>query len=127
MAHKIGEDLIAGGRRQVERQRSLPPVEGLEEQAVLAVGERRHVPADVATAARILDLDDLRAKVGEVQRSEGARPVLLDGDDPQVGQRRSAHQVPFSVSVQPVSARTLNIRCFVCNHVVRWTRGILQG
>ena len=40
-----------------------------------------HVAGDVAAGGGVLDLDDLRAHVGEVQRAPRARAVLLEGDD----------------------------------------------
>ena len=47
----------------------------------------RDVAADVAGRLGILDLDDLGAEVGEVHTAERPGAVLLDGDDPHVGQR----------------------------------------
>ena len=46
----------------------------------------RDVAADVAAGARVLDLDDLGAEVGQVQAAVGAGAVLLEGEDPDVFQ-----------------------------------------
>jgi hypothetical protein len=50
--------------------------------------ERRHVAPDVAAGLRILDLDDLRAQVGQLQASPRTGAVLLDRDDADIGQRQ---------------------------------------
>ena len=57
---------------------------------MLALLERRHVAADVASGARILDLDHLGAEVGELQRRPRAGAELLDRDDPDVVERQAA-------------------------------------
>src|SRR4029079_18112425 len=71
---------------QVERDALLAAVEGLEEQRVLAVLIGRDGARDVAAGLRILDLDDLGAEVGELQRPERSGTELLDRDDPEVRQ-----------------------------------------
>ena len=48
----------------------------------------RDVARDVAAGRRVLDLDDLGAEVGELQRPQRARTELLDRDDPEVGEWR---------------------------------------
>jgi hypothetical protein len=45
--------------------------------------------ADVAAVLEVLDLDDLGAEIGEVLRAEGTGAVLLDGDDPDAGERQA--------------------------------------
>ncbi len=65
-------------------------VERLEEERVLALLERRHVAADVTARARILDLDHLRAEVGELQRRPRPGAELLDRDDADVLEREPA-------------------------------------
>jgi hypothetical protein len=75
------ERRAALGRAQLERDRLLVVAEGLEEEGVLALLERRHVPADVALARRILDLDDAGAEVSQMHRAPRAGAVLLDGED----------------------------------------------
>jgi len=87
-AHEILENGPRVRMTQVEGERLLVPVEGLEEQRVLALLERRHVASHVPAGARILDLDHLRAEVGELQRRPRAGAELLDGDDPDVLERQ---------------------------------------
>src|SRR5205823_3196926 len=87
-AHEVVEDRRRLRVTEVERDRLLVAVERLEEERVLAVLERRHVAADVAARARILDLDHLRAEVGELQRPPRAGAELLDGEDPNVVERQ---------------------------------------
>ena len=79
------------GMREVERDAALVVAERLEEERVLALLERRHVAADVAAAARILDLDHVGAEVGEMHAAPRARAVLLDRDDRDVLERRPPH------------------------------------
>src|SRR6266511_3690100 len=62
------------GRSQVELDALLVAVEGLEEERVLALLKRRDVPADVAACGGVLDLDHLRAEVGELQCRHGPAP-----------------------------------------------------
>ncbi len=87
--HQALEDSPAGRVLEIEGDRLLAAVEGLEEQRVGVLGVRRHVAADVPARVRILDLDDLRAEIGEVLRAERTGAVLLDRDDPDTleGQR----------------------------------------
>ncbi len=73
---------------EIERDAALATVERLEEQGVLAVLERRHVTADVARRRWILDLDDLGAEVGELERPPRTCAELLHGDDPDVRERQ---------------------------------------
>ena len=84
---EILEHGAPGGGRDVEREAPLVAVERLEEERVLALRVGRHVAADVAARAWILDLDHLGAEVGKVKRAERARPVLLERDDPDVLER----------------------------------------
>jgi len=70
-----------GGPGHVEAEAELVPVEGFEEKAVLALLEGRNVAADIAAGPGILDLDHLRAEVGQEKAAKGTGPVLLDGDD----------------------------------------------
>src|SRR5262249_39345996 len=86
-AHQVLEDLAAGGAAEVEREAPLVAVEGLGEEAVLAGLARRHVPRYVAPGGGVLDLDDLRAQVRELERAERAGAVLLEGEDADVLQR----------------------------------------
>jgi hypothetical protein len=63
---------------EVERDALLVPVERLEEERVLRFLERWHVAPDVPARRRVLDLDHLGAEIGELERTPGAGPVLLD-------------------------------------------------
>ena len=65
---EVLEHRAAVAARQVERDAALVAVERLEEERVLALLERRDVAADVAADARVLDLDDLGAEIGQLQR-----------------------------------------------------------
>ena len=86
--HEVGEDRPAGVATKIEGDAQLPSVEGLEEQAVLALLEGRHVASHVTSTRRILDLDHLGAEIRELQRGPGAGAVLLDGYDPNARERR---------------------------------------
>ena len=86
-AHQVLEDVARLRVAQVERDAPLVAVERLEEERVLALGERRHVAADVAAGGRVLDLDHVGAEVGELQRAPGPGAELLDREDPDVSQR----------------------------------------
>ena len=90
---EVAEDRAALGRPQVQCEAALAAVERLEEEAVLLLGVRRHVASHVAADGRILDLDDVRAEVGEVQRRERPGPVLGDRDHAQPLERPSPHLV----------------------------------
>ena len=72
-AHEVFEHRSPGVGAQVEADAALAPIERFEEQAVFALGEGRHVAPDVAAGARILDLDDIGAQIGELQTAEGGR------------------------------------------------------
>ena len=74
---------------KIEGDAPLPAVEGLEEERVLALLEGRHVPADVAGRARILELHDLGPEVGELEGAPWPGAELLDGEDPDVGERQA--------------------------------------
>ncbi len=76
---------------QVERQRLLAAVEGLEVERVAVGLPGRHVARDVAADRGVLDLDDLGAEVGEHLRAEGARAELGDGDDAEAVEGRACH------------------------------------
>jgi hypothetical protein len=84
---EVLEHRAAGRRREIEGQRPLVAVEGLEEEGVLALAVRRHVATDVSADARILDLDHFRSEIGQVHAAERAGAVLLDRDDADVGER----------------------------------------
>ena len=90
-AHDVLEDRPGLRVREVERDAALVVAERLEEERVLALLERRNVAADVAPAARILDLDHVGAQVGQVHAAPRARAVLLDRDDRDVLERRLPH------------------------------------
>jgi len=92
IAAEVGEDRVGVGdealerraplgRAQLQRDRLLVVAERLEEERVLTLLERRHVPTDVALAGRVLDLDDASAEVGQVHGAPRAGAVLLDGED----------------------------------------------
>ena len=74
------EDAQTLGLAEIEGHALLVAIERVEEHAVvLCEVERPDVAGEVA-ALRRLDLDDLRALIGEEHRAEGARAVLLDGE-----------------------------------------------
>ena len=85
---EVVEDLAPALVAQVERDAALVAVERLEEERVLALLVRRDVAPDVAAGRRVLDLDDVRAEVGELERRPRPRPELLDGEDPDAGEGR---------------------------------------
>src|ERR1700694_3914850 len=76
---------------QVEREAPLVAVEGLEEKRVLALLVGVDVAPDIASGGGVLHLDHLRAEVGELHRPPRPGAVLLDREDPDVGERRLAH------------------------------------
>ena len=78
------------GVSQVERDALLAAVERLEEERVFALLERRDVAPHVAAGRGVLELDHLGAEVGQLERRPRPRAELLDGDDPNVGERKRA-------------------------------------
>ena len=103
--HRVGalgqgmENTLPLGRLEVEREALLAAVEGLEEQAVVATEEMGPrlagiVAAGAARACRRLDLDDLRAHVGHVQRTERSGAVLLHRENPDAVERRGRAHGP---------------------------------
>jgi hypothetical protein len=60
---------------------------------VLAQQERPHASGGVTALVAVLDLDDLRAKVGKVQRAERSRPEVFERQDPYAGKGRGGGQV----------------------------------
>ena len=85
-ADEVFEHRSPARGRKIERERSFVAIEALEEQRVLALVVRRDVAADVAAHTGVLDLDDIRAEVGQMQAAERAGTVLLEGDDADVFQ-----------------------------------------
>src|SRR4051794_8181504 len=90
---------------QVEREALLIAVEAVEELAVVApvaVAEKERAdPArHVAAVGRVLDLDDLGAEIGQLHRAVGARPILLDRNDPKTGKGRQ-HVSSSSLALPP--------------------------
>src|SRR3970040_1948957 len=68
-AREVAQHRARLGLRQVERDRALVAVEGLEELAVAGAEEMRpDVAADVAAFAQVLHLDYLGAEVGKGDR-----------------------------------------------------------
>src|SRR5581483_4260650 len=97
-AHEVLEDLTGVRVAQVERDRLLVAIEGLEEERALALLERRDIAADVAAGRRVLELDHLRAEIGELERAPGTGAELLDGQDADVCERK-AHAAARSSSI----------------------------
>src|SRR5260370_13831209 len=79
------------GMAQVERDRPLAAVEGLEVGRVALPLERRHVARAVAAHPGVLDLDHVGAQVGEHLGAEGAGAELRDREDAATVERRAAH------------------------------------
>jgi hypothetical protein len=88
-ADEVVEHGARVGMPEIERDAPLPAVERLEEERVLTFLERRHVAADVAGRGRVLELDDVRSEVGELERAPRPRAELLDGEDADVGERQA--------------------------------------
>src|SRR5215470_15283583 len=76
---------------QVEGERLRATVEGLEVERVLLVEIGRNVARAVAAHRGVLDLDDLRAQVGQHLGAERAGSELGDGEDANSVERRSRH------------------------------------
>ena len=79
---------------KIERDALLAPVEGLEEERVLSLLERRHVAPHVAGGGRILELHDLGAEIGELQGAPWACPELLDREHTDVGEWERSRRCP---------------------------------
>jgi hypothetical protein len=77
---------------EVQRNASLVAVEGFEVERMLADLERGDMARHVATHGGVLDLDDVRSKIGELHGAPRAGPELLDGQDAEVGKRRSTRR-----------------------------------
>ena len=112
-----------GGRRQpvehplgvgvleVEGDALLAAVEALEVDGVLVAGVRRNISGDVPAGVGVLDLDDLRAHVGQVQRAPGACAVLLEGDYADALQGEpGAHLVELGSHMEIISESMLWLR-----------------
>ena len=83
-AREVAQHRAPAVAAQVERDRALVAVEGLEELAVARAEEvRADVAPDVAALAQVLDLDHLGAEIGEVDAARRAGAVLLDREDAQ--------------------------------------------
>ena len=108
-AHEVLEDAARVRVAQVERDAPLVAVEGLEEERVLALLERRHVAADVAAGRRVLDLDHLGAEVGELERPPRPGAELLDREHADVSQR--LHAPPPPAARRPRARAMLKTTC----------------
>src|SRR5262249_9150158 len=93
-------------RLDIERHALLAEVPGLE---VLAVGRPQTMRADVARriALRRLDLDHLRAQLGQEHRAVRPGAELLQGEDPYALQRFSGHTMTFRL----IHCRAMMMRC----------------
>lgn len=86
LPRQLPQNLHAFRRLQVECQRLLVAVDGLEEVADVLLEEMgTDVTADIAAVAGIIHLDDFGVQISEVLGAEGAGAVLLHGDDPDNG------------------------------------------
>ncbi len=102
----IAQHRAALGRPQVQRDRALVAIEGLEEMAVMIAKKMRtYRAADIAALGRVLYLDDLGAHVGELHRPERAGAVLLHRQDANARERQ--HHAGFRAT----SWRAIMIRC----------------
>src|SRR5690606_17878010 len=90
------------------RDAALVAVEGLEEEAV-ALRQRvlwvAHMAAHIAGFRDILDLDDFRTEVGELQRAEGTGTVRLNRDEAEASE--GEHHAGFRCT----SWRAMMMRC----------------
>jgi len=82
---QLSEDLLTLLALQIDRDAALVAIEA-GEVAALAVDERLEEPGEVA-AARMLDLDDFRAEIGELHPAERTRHVVPDLDDARASER----------------------------------------
>ena len=99
VGEQFAEDDAAALRLDVKRQALLVGVEVEEEAALVGVGDVAREGAEAAgvVALRRLDLDDLRAEVGEEARGVGAGDALGEVDDAgafegEVGQGRASSE-----------------------------------
>jgi len=103
------EDPARARLSQVELDALLVAVEGLEEERVLGLLKRRDVPAYVAACGRILDLDHLRAEVGQLERGPRPGAVLLEREDADSRERRSGcHFVSSRATAAPAASTSSN-------------------
>ncbi len=79
------ERVASRGRFEIERDRSLAAIDGEEATAHSALG--RWERADVIAEARVLDLDDVRAHVGEDHREKWPRQEPREIEDSDAGER----------------------------------------
>src|SRR5437667_364687 len=122
--HALGEaeeGVAVGLGLQVEDDAPLVPGDAREVAAVVAalavLGEGRHAARHVAL--RRLDLDSVRAEVGEEHRAEGAGEGLRQAEEAEVGERarRACHRAAqwlrrFTRTVRSPS-KTMVPSCFV--------------
>ena len=88
----------------------LVAVEAFEEMAVVRAEEMRaDVARHVAVLARVLDLDDLGAQIGELHGAVGAGAVLLYRDDAQAGKRQ--HPCVLQTGWRSTRLRAMMMRC----------------
>ena len=97
---------------QIERDALLVAVEAVKELAVVAlvaVAEEKRPDAarHVAAIGRVLDLDDLRAEIGQLHRTVWSHAILLDRDNPEAGEHREHHHTLF----RAISWRAMMMRC----------------
>src|SRR6516165_9762846 len=108
-ANEIEEDAPALSAFQVDPDRALVPVEGLEE---LAISRAKKMwsdsAAEVSALRHVLDLDHFGSEVRQVQRTPGSRTVLFDGKNPESGERK--HRV-LQTGLRATSWRAIMIRC----------------
>src|SRR5688572_1825719 len=110
-AREIAEHDAAGVVPQVERDRALVAVEGLEELAVARAEKvRSEVAAVVAALAQVLHLDHLGTEIGEVDRAGRAGAVLLDGEDAKSGEWQHRPHCTIVRTIWPAGAITRTSR-----------------
>ncbi len=102
-AHQVLHHRPGLGVAEIEGHRPLAPVEGLEEEGVLPFLEGGHVATHVAAGSGILDLDDLRPQVGQLEGRPGTGPELLHRQHPHVLQGQP-HRTSSTTSAASRSA-----------------------
>src|SRR5437762_11215767 len=82
------EDGTATCVLEIKGQATLTAVKGFKEQAIRTCLTGRDVAANIAPHTGILNLDDIGAHVGQIERGIGTGTILLNRHDADTGQWR---------------------------------------
>ena len=74
------EHLPSGIAAQIQRNAPLAAIQRLEQERILIGLKRGHIPRNVPTGERVLNLDHFSAEVQQLERGPRAGPKLLEGE-----------------------------------------------